>query len=227
MASPPPARSRRSGSPRSSCTTPRAHSPSREHFATSLRGRRHHNPRQALAQVNDAHNDALPDCSLREHRALTMVRAADELPTRPAQQRRTSFRISTLGCTATVRAHPETAEHRELSTESAQNSRTLGCLEARATRRTEKEAIASPTPLSMVREPAGMVKWYHTSLPSSWCGFDSRYPLQKLQKTCKVGASARPKPIEIKRFLDSAPQPSKLLVRVRFPLPAPRRPSGP
>ena len=25
---------------------------------------------------------------------------------------------------------------------------------------------------------AGMVKWYHTSLPSSWCGFDSRYPLQ-------------------------------------------------
>lgn len=23
-----------------------------------------------------------------------------------------------------------------------------------------------------------MVKWYHTSLPSSWCGFDSRCPLQ-------------------------------------------------
>ncbi len=27
---------------------------------------------------------------------------------------------------------------------------------------------------------AGMVKWYHTSLPSSWCGFDSRYPLQPI-----------------------------------------------
>ena len=27
---------------------------------------------------------------------------------------------------------------------------------------------------------AGMVKWYHMSLPSSWCGFDSRYPLQPL-----------------------------------------------
>ena len=25
---------------------------------------------------------------------------------------------------------------------------------------------------------AGMVKWYHESLPSSRCGFDSRYPLQ-------------------------------------------------
>jgi hypothetical protein len=23
-----------------------------------------------------------------------------------------------------------------------------------------------------------MVKWYHASFPSSWCGFDSRYPLQ-------------------------------------------------
>ncbi len=23
-----------------------------------------------------------------------------------------------------------------------------------------------------------MVKWYHTSFPSSWRGFDSRYPLQ-------------------------------------------------
>ena len=26
---------------------------------------------------------------------------------------------------------------------------------------------------------AGMVKWYHKSLPSLRCGFDSRYPLQK------------------------------------------------
>jgi hypothetical protein len=25
-----------------------------------------------------------------------------------------------------------------------------------------------------------MVKWYHKSLPSLRCGFDSRYPLQKL-----------------------------------------------
>lgn len=32
-------------------------------------------------------------------------------------------------------------------------------------------------------QQAGMVKWYHTSLPSSWCGFDSRYPLQKNPET--------------------------------------------
>src|SRR5690606_15643515 len=30
---------------------------------------------------------------------------------------------------------------------------------------------------------AGMVKWYHESLPSSRCGFDSRYPLQEAPRS--------------------------------------------
>ena len=38
---------------------------------------------------------------------------------------------------------------------------------------------------------AGMVKWYHTSLPSSWCGFDSRYPLQ-------------PAPVELRRLVTTS-----------------------
>lgn len=32
---------------------------------------------------------------------------------------------------------------------------------------------------------AGMVKWYHASFPSSWRGFDSRYPLQRIDLSIK------------------------------------------
>jgi cytochrome c oxidase subunit IV len=38
--------------------------------------------------------------------------------------------------------------------------------------------LADGRPLQYRRAQAGMVKWYHESLPSSRCGFDSRYPLQ-------------------------------------------------